>query len=186
MHKERMTPSSLRRRKARRVHESVACTGTYDANQRCVWDEVEHYSNLRRVRSATSALSDVLDHDQPRLSEYTMALPPKHGQIGLVAQVGSRLAGLDILGRRDSYMCTHRRLISSYAAEALVSDDRGAIAEERTTQGLSALMRAMDNTPETHEAPGRGIQVYFRSRELSVAALCARDELVHLAAFPAG
>jgi len=186
--RERVMPSTLRRAKQMRVSTNLKSRGTFDANQGAVWDEVDAYSRQRGVQSATGALSDVLEVEQEGVDQYVDFLPALEGQIGLVAYVGNRFVGLDLMGQTNAYEATHRRLMRSYAAEALAC--RSYRGEETHGNGELPSIPELLKTVFTgdisvHPSPGVGNDVRIESRDGQLSALWAEEGLAHLSLFPA-
>jgi hypothetical protein len=117
--RESVMPSSLRAMKFSRVSKSVRSTGSYDAGQGKVWEEIDTYSRRRGVRSPTSALTDVLRADKENIDSYVTHFPAQEGQSGMAAYLDGRLIGLDLFGRADVFEEARLRLLRSYAADAL-------------------------------------------------------------------
>ena len=97
----------MRRSKVMRVTMNLRRTGTYDADQGAVWEEVAEYAERRGARSATGAYADVVAQDRARIEEYVAALPCASGQAGLAAYIGGELIGADVLGSAALYAALH-------------------------------------------------------------------------------
>ena len=196
---ERIMPARMRSRKSSRVTASLKCAMGYDADQTAVWTEVDTYSRSRGVRSQTRALSDALVADLATIDCYVDAIPSQQGQVGIAAYVDGRFIGLDLVGRPEVYASTHKRLLRSYGAEALVSQSRSlrqplsaGLGEEQggpapgaeCPDPLGLLRETMSGEFSNHSSPGDGRDLRLEAHSSQLAALWAKDGMAHLAAYP--
>ncbi len=184
--RERIVPSSMRHTTNTRVSRSLGARGAYDADQRTVWNEVTTISERKGVRSATSALSEVLDTEVQRTQDFLDAVTAQPGQVGLAVYIHGKLAGVDLLGQPDAYTAAHDRLVRSYAADAI---DATRLAEPDSTNPaedpITFVTRALHGTRREHDSPGEGTDLRFDHPTSRVSALCTAEGLVHLTAYAA-
>ena len=176
----------MRRSKVMRVTMNLRRTGTYDADQGAVWEEVAEYAERRGARSATGAYADVVAKDRARIEEHVAALPCASGQAGLAAYIGGELIGADVLGSAALYAALHARLVGALAAEAI---DRPARGEGKRQVSLAmALAQAVRGKALASKPPGLGTDVRLETARYTASALVHEGHVVHLALFarPAG
>lgn len=178
----RVMPSSMRSSKAARVSRSLRGTGTFDADQRTVWAEVTSFNQTMGVRSRTDALSDALDQARDRMDRYVRALRPQPGQVGMAVWLGGRLAGIELMGRPESWAAAHERLLSSFAADALVVDEEVDVGGREDP--VAILRGALDGEVTATPSPGEGTDIRVETATARVAALLAESGLACLSLFP--
>ena len=125
-----MSPS-LRMRKVRSVSTSLENQGDYSSNQREVWDRVARLSEAAGVRSSTGAMRDTYRARGADLDAYFRAVEAVPGQKGLLAMIGGKAVGFDVVSREDAYASLHDKLVRSYAM------DRCRLRREERPEGIS-------------------------------------------------
>lgn len=199
------SPLSVRREardlEARHAREGrSADPGSLSAAQSAVWSQIDHLAADLDATSETAALDEVYRRRRVDLDEAEASFPPVEGQVGLLAFLGDRPLGLDVIGGQALYGRLHRRFIRGYLLDALRG--RGAAAETRRgadERGGVDASRAPAPTPDAalqflgevreatrDEAPTVGRGTY---RVLTGAVvggeLLDGERLPHLSAFPA-
>ena len=106
-----------------------------------VWHSIRDSSRRARVASDTGALNEVYEGRRERLADTQRHFPPSPGQVGLLAFVEGRPAGLDVLPA-DVYPRIHERLVRAYVFEAM---DAEAERAERAQRSRAERDRAGDN-----------------------------------------
>ncbi|MDP6931906.1 MAG: hypothetical protein QGG40_03280 [Myxococcota bacterium] len=156
----RTLPSSLRARKAGRMMESLRATGTYDAGQHEVWNDVTAYLTSRRVESSTRCLSDALEADHARTQELVDRLAPQVGQVGLAVWIDGQLAGIEVTGRADTWIQIHELVSRCFAHEAIARSGKLAFPSGRARPrrsrrfDLAEIIRNEQGDP-SHPEPNR-------------------------------
>ncbi|HOC57752.1 MAG TPA: hypothetical protein PKI20_19185 [Verrucomicrobiota bacterium] len=109
-----------RARKTRSVHESLQAFGVHKSDQGEVWDEVAELQRKACCMSPTSAMSDVYKARDEDLKKCDEIFKSVANQIGFVAFIGGKPAGLDMVSLTSAYARLHPKLVRSYALEALI------------------------------------------------------------------
>jgi hypothetical protein len=183
--RERVVPSSMRNTASTRVSMSLGARGAYDADQRTVWNDVTTIAERKGVRSATAALSDVLDAEGHRIDDYVREVPAQPGQVGLAVYIAGRLVGVDLLGQPDSYAAAHDRLVRSYAADAIDAArlTTPPAADPADADPITFVTHTLQGRRSEHASPGEGTDVRFEQPTSRVSALCTDEGMVHLTAY---
>ncbi len=108
------------------------------------------------------------------------------GQCGLLAVIGDRVEGIDVLSRPEAYATLHRRLVESHAMDFLIRKEgvaRKPLDPEAPARFLAAAAKAEETT---HATPGLGSDHRLHFRWGHGAALRVDDTIVHLALFGGG
>jgi hypothetical protein len=181
--------SSLRRKMAGRVTESLARKRGFHADQREVWDEVSARLGHARSDSATEAYEDYTASRAADLRAFATAFHPIEGQVGFVASIGDTVAGLEAIGRPEVFARVFPGLVRAYAIDAVDAELVRAREPERpggpAFEAPEPFLQALAAAPVT-VAPSLGLGSDLRLAAGGVAG-CAlvADEVVHLTAFPA-
>jgi hypothetical protein len=177
-----MLTSDLRRRKARRVADSLRCQRGYDADQQAVWADVAAYATRRGANSPTGALADVIERDRGDLDRFVVALPAQPGQLGLAAYLDGELMSVDVLATASAFAALYPRLVAAIAAEA-IERPRALQRKRRTPLGV-AFRRLANADVLQSPSPGLGTDIRLQAGGFAATALVARDQVVHLAVYP--
>jgi len=84
-----------------------------------VWEALAQKAEAHVVRSPTGAMSDFYARYEPEMAKAREALAPVPGQVGAVAYVAGRWAGLDLLAGPRLVSRAWPRLCAGHAADAL-------------------------------------------------------------------
>jgi hypothetical protein len=180
--------AELRKRKAAGVTHSLRMHACHMSDQSAVWSEIEelHFAAKTADSSRTRAMKDAYNERQRELDEFTRALPCHEGQCGLLAVIGDRVEGVDVLSRPEAYANLHRRLVESHAMDFLVrkqGKSKKPLDPEAPARFLAEAAKAHETQ---HDTPGLGRDHRLRFRYGHGAALRVDDTIVHLALFGGG
>jgi hypothetical protein len=180
--------AELRKHKSAAVAFSLQCNAGHASDQGAVWSEIEqlHLAAKSDDSSKTRAMKDAYEGSQRELDEFTRDLPCHEGQCGLLAVIGDRVEGMDVLSSPEAYAKLHRRLVESHAMDFLVRKQgiaRKALDPEAPSRFLAEAAKA---TESVHATPGLGTDHRLRFRWGHGAALRVDETIVHLALFGGG
>lgn len=177
--------AELRKRKAASVAFSLDTQASHASDQGAVWQEIEelHIAAESNNSSETRAMKDAYEGRQRELDEFTRETPCHEDQCGLLAVIGDRVEGIDILSLPGAYSKLHRRLVESHAMDFLVRKQ----GKSRKPLDLEAPARFLEEAAKAHESvhatPGLGSDHRLRFRWGYGAALRVEETIVHLALF---
>jgi hypothetical protein len=180
--------AELRNRKALDVAINLKAHAIHASDQGAVWEEIEslHVSAKTSGSSKTRAMKDAFNERQKELDDFTREVPCHDGQCGLLAVIGDRVEGIDVLSRPEAYATLHRRLVESHAMDFLIRKEgvaRKPLDPEAPARFLAAAAKAEETT---HATPGLGSDHRLHFRWGHGAALRVDDTIVHLALFGGG
>jgi len=187
------------------VTASLSATGSRESDQSEVWSQIAHKSERLRVRSATSAMSDIYDSLDRTIDAYVGAATPVANQVGAVFLINGKPAGMDLFDSPSTWRKLAAKLVRGYALDAI---DRRQTTSDTSETPLTPQrhLRDTSGTSETPQRPGvaAGFAQTVQSAEASVfpatgegedvrlkglavagAALVAHERVVHMSAFPA-
>lgn len=178
---ERAMFSRARAAKAEQVTVRMRRTGTYDADQHDVWDNIAACSETLSVDSPTGAMADIYETYEQHLDRYREAIKAQDGQVGALFAINGQIRGLEVFDSSRIFRHYLKRLVSSYAVEALVDESASREVPQAAAERFLAdvkLARA-----EKFEALGEGEDLRLSAEALAGGALIAGQRVVHLAAF---
>lgn len=185
--------SEMRRKMAAKVERARSLGRRFDADQGEVWSEVGARLAHSGTDSRTSAYADYLGARQRDLDEIARAFRSLPGQVGFVAAIGDRIAGLEAIGRPAVFARSFAGLLRAYLVDAVDAPHLRQPEQERRqpTQRLDApepFLAALAAAPAS-EASSLGLGRDIRLRGGGVAGCALVHEpaaLVHLTAFAEG
>lgn len=170
-----------RARKLDQVSSSLRSGAAPMADQWDVWHEISAKSQRMGAWSPTEAMAALFEQNRKAVDEHIEALQAGGDQVGAVFAFGGAAAGLDLFDRPRTYARLARKLVASYAIDAIETGPAPLPAHEV----VDALLRAVAEAPaEAFPAPGTGRTLRLSSPALAGAALEVEGRCVHLAAFP--
>ena len=180
------SPATVRRQ-AREVEAGHVRVGVamppaaLSAAQGRVWDAIAEHSEKLGARPETGALNDLYATRASDLDGWAGEYRSAPDQVGILAFLGGRALGMDVIGCRGLYARLHDRLVRGYVMDALGSATRG-----RTVSG-DAAQAYLDRVSAARrvEAPtvGEGRYAVLAGKVIG-GELTDPDRLVHLSAFP--
>lgn len=180
--------AELRKRKAAAVSQSLQFSKSHLSDQGAVWNEIEelHMAAQSHGSSKTRAMKDAYETRQRELDAFTRGIAWQDGQCGLLAVIGDRVEGVDVLSKPEAYARLHSRLVESHAMDFLVR--KRGVSRRRLDPEAPArfLAEAAKSLESTHPTPGLGTDHRLRFRWGHGAALRADETVIHLALFGGG
>lgn len=173
--------SRLRQVLAHSVSDSMQAEGSYHSDQASVWDTIDRTISDFGIASPTRSQSDIFQERKLDIQDYLDHFHLLPDQAGVVGVINGDIASLDLFGKADTFSRMFRRLLRSYAVDAISRQDKIFETNEHVTEFLTDLKTA--NT-ERHKAPGKGDHLRIEGKRQKGMALLVEDHLVHLCSFP--
>lgn len=149
--------------------------------QSLVWEEIASTASSLSAHSGTGALNEMYDQRAADLATWADAFPWQAGQVGILALLGGKPLGLDVIGDAGLYARIHPRLMMGYVMDALSDPSRSGAGETRVANDYLASVGSAVRTSAPTTGKGR-YQVL--SGAVVGAELEVEGRLVHLSAFP--
>lgn len=181
--KNRIMSGNLRARKAEQVHYSLRSNQEYAADQGEIWDQISEKANRMEAHSPSMAMSEMYEKKAVTLEEYTRHFRAIEGQVGAVFLINGQVAGLDSFGKPDTFSKVFKKLIQSYALDAVdfLKPDR-EVKVSKT--GVSDLIQsAKSATLESRPSVGLGTDLRLETRKITGFALALDGDLIHCSIF---
>jgi hypothetical protein len=180
--------AELRKRKSVDVAMNLKAHAIHASDQGAVWEEIEnlHAAANSSDKTKTRAMKDAYNERQKELDDFTREVTCHQGQCGLLAVIGDRVEGIDVLSRPEAYATLHRRLVESHAMDFLIRKEGKSnkpLDPETPARFLAAAAKAEESV---HATPGLGSDHRLHFSWGHGAALRVDDTIVHLALFGGG
>jgi hypothetical protein len=179
-----MSHGLLRKLMSLRAHEGYAREGRPTSAQGEVWQEVGRKLGAMGSPSPTQAMAQAYEDHRQRLNAVIDRVCVPEGCCGVAFAVHGQIAGVDLFDKPATLTKLWRKLIQSYAIDALEpatsSTTRVVAAAE-----VSSWVASAGNVPaDAFQSPGLGTDLRLRSQSLAGASLIVEQHPVHLELFP--
>jgi hypothetical protein len=182
---DRMMFARGRAEKMEQVARSRRVSGTRASDQGAIWSAVSEKAAAFCARTPTEAMSDVYAHVEGTVGEYRAAFEAVPGQVGAVFAIDGRMAGVELFDAAMTLRSSLRRLVGSYALDAIESRARpfpvpsAADARKFLDEAVAARM-------EESPAVGLGTEVRLAEPGIVGEGLVVDGRVVHLSALARG
>ena len=173
--------ASGRAERIREVSRSLANEGERSGNQGSVWSSIARKCMELDAHSATGAMAAIYERHATALTGYVDALRPVQRQRGAVFQLGGHPAGMELFDTSGTWRRLHRKIVSSYAVEALDSKPVDAAEPDITATALLDLLG--ESRACSYTTFGDGFDLRITGALVTAAALVFSARVIHLAAF---
>lgn len=163
------------------VTASVRDSGSFQSDQRAVWDEVSETLGELGVRSSTSDFGEGRERVANRLEEFVEAIQPAENQIGAVFINALGILGLEMLATPVLFSKVCDKVTQSFAFEVLNAPDLNGTSIETATQWWDRILEAGFTK---HDSPGAGVDIRLGTKELIGSGLIWDGVVVHFSCFP--
>jgi len=183
---ERIMSPALRAMKAEHVSRSVRDSGTFRSDQGRIWDELSLKADRLAAESPTMAMADLYQKERSSLSDYVKHFRPVEVQVGAVFLINGKVVGLDSFGRPETLAKVFRKLVESYALDAVEWSEPGSDERPSGAEVRRFLEAARAASVESHSSVGLGTDCRMESGRLAGFALVHEEQLLHLSVFARG
>lgn len=174
----------VRNVKSASVKRSVEINGRYSSDQGAVWNEVQALQNRMKVKSPTNAMRDVYEAKDNDLDDYINAFEVIDGQKGLLVFISGEIMGFDVVSRESAYNDLHKKLIKSYALDALIQTEDKEIKEISASKKAKKFIEdIIDCNESKHSSVGYGWDYRFANDSFVGSALLYKNQVIHASFF---
>jgi len=179
----RMMSSNLRNIKCEHVNYSVRATGEFRSNQGAIWEGIAEKAARREVHSPSGAMAAIYDKERPSLEEYVKDFHLIDSQVGAIFMINGRVAGMDAFGRPDTFSKVFKKLLESYALDAIDWYEEGK--EYKALKSEVTKFRRAADAAGSEGSPGVGLGTDFRieTRKVTGFAVVLNDQILHISVF---
>jgi len=180
---EKMMHASLRRSHQEDIKESLKRKMRYQSNQSRIWQDIAEKSARMEVNSPTRAMADVYETYEDKLKGFSEKFHLIEWQVGAVFAINGQILGLEGFGCHDTFKQFFKKLIKSYALDALdskASSKNGSVPPDKVRKFISFTTGAVFSK---HPSIGMGTNITLESPAVSGAGLVERKQTLHLSVF---
>jgi hypothetical protein len=163
--------------------QSQSVAMAFDADQTAIWGDVSDKLSRMKVRSASAAMLDGFESFAPNLAAFEEALAPLPGQTGAMFALDGAIAGVELLPSALAFNKLFRKLLRSYAIDALEETDAPAPAAPPQSEARAFLGRVASASVRSAPGVGLGEDLRIEGDGCVGHALVHEGALLHLAAF---
>ena len=178
--------SNLRNIKCEHVNYSIRSTGEYRSDQGAIWDGIAEKAARRGAHSPSGAMAAIYDKERPSFDEYVKDFHLIDSQVGAIFMINGQVAGMDAFGRPDTYSKVFRKLLESYALDAIDWYDPDKEQEAYKSEVTKFQKAAFSADAEVRPGVGLGTDYRIESRKVTGFALALKDQILHLSVFDRG
>ena len=180
---EKVMPAMLRVEHQRDVAFSLSRGEGYHSDQGKIWDGIHRKCCRMGVRSSTGAMADLFEGQRDRLSEYQKPFSLGECQVGSIFALNGDVVGLECFGHSRIFEKFFKKLIRSYALDALDWLDESK-SDHVPAESIRNFLGGIDETQQNvFPSLGLGENIRFQGKAISGAALCYEGNILHMCAF---
>ena len=162
---DRIMSSTLRAMKSQQVNDSVREHGQFRSNQSALWEGISEKAQRHNAVSPSMAMGEIYEKEKVVLGEFIDSFRKTECQIGAVFMINGNIAGMDCFGKAETFSSVFRKLIGSYAIDAIdwfKEDDEFKVLKSKVTNFLKNASKA---NIETHKSVGEGMDCRLETKK---------------------
>ncbi len=180
---ERFMSPDMRSKKAEQVNFSVRETGRFRSNQGAIWEEIDSKAGRMNAESPSMAMAEIYEKQAESLEDYSKKFSLISEQTGALFMINGKVAGLDSFGKPDTFSKVFKKLIESYALDAIDWYDPANNAKPLKSKANIFMDGVNSALMEIHDSVALGKDIRLDSETVTGFALTHNSELLHLCAF---
>jgi hypothetical protein len=180
---ERLMAAHLRAMKSEQVHHSIRTSDDYYSDQAAIWREISRKARRMRAESPTMAMSEIYEKKRAALNGYINHFRLVEMQVGAVFMINGKVVGLDCFGKPETFSKVFRKLVESYALDAIDWQEQGRSGKALKSEVTKFLWAASAASVESRPSVGLGTDYRLESYNLTGFALAHEDQVLHFSVF---
>ena len=133
--------------------------------------------------SPTMAMSEIYKKKRSLLVDYIEHFRLVEMQAGAVFMINGKVVGLDTFGNTETFGKVFRKLVESYALDAIDWSEQESLGKTLRSKVTKFLWAANNATVECHPSVGLGTDIRLDSRTITGFALAHEEKILHLSVF---
>jgi hypothetical protein len=183
---ERMMAPMMRATKASQVNFSLKQSGDFRSDQGAIWNEISAKASRRNAESDSMAMAAIYKKDRSNIHDYLQNFAMVDSQIGAIFLINGKVVGMDCFGKPETFAKTFKKIVESYALDAIDWYDSKTESKTSKTEVKDFLKTANEAQVETHPSIGLGTDCRLDSEKCTGFALAHEDQVLHLSVFARG
>jgi hypothetical protein len=180
---ERLMAAQLRAMKSEQVHRSIRNSDDYYSDQAAIWREISRKARRMRAESPTMAMSEIYEKKRASLDGYINHFRLVEMQVGAVFMINGKVVGLDCFGKPETFSKVFRKLVESYALDAIDWSEQEKSGKALKSDVTKFLWAASAASVESRPSVGLGMDCRLESYNLTGFALAHEDQVLHFSVF---
>jgi len=180
---ERIMAPTMRAMKAQHVNCSVRQLGEYRSDQGAIWNEISAKASRRKVESDSMAMAEIYRKERPAIDDYLENFAMVDSQIGAIFLINGKVVGMDCFGKPETFEKTFKKIVESYALDAIDWHDSIKESKESKDKVINFLAIANAAKVESHPSVGLGTDCRIESTKCTGFGLSLDDQVLHLSLF---
>jgi len=180
---ERIMAPMMRAAKARQVNFSLRQSANFRSDQSAIWNDISAKASRRKAESDSMAMAEIYKKDQSSIHKYLENFAMVDSQTGAIYLINGKVVGMDCFGKKQTFEKTFKKIVESYALDAIDWYDEKMKSKQSKTKVNNFLKTANDAQVEIHPSVGLGTDCRLDSNKCTGFALAHEDKVVHLSVF---
>ena len=180
---ERIMSPTIRAMKSQQVNYSVRESGNFRSDQGAIWNEISEKASRRKAESNSMAMAEIYRKDRPAIDDYLENFAMIDSQIGAIFLINGKVVGMDCFGKAETFEKTFKKIVESYALDAIDWYDEKVESKRPKTKVNNFLKTTNDVPVEMHPSVGLGTDCRLDSNKCTGFALSHEDLILHLLVF---
>jgi hypothetical protein len=180
---ERIMAPTMRAMKAQQINHSVRLSGEFRSDQGAIWNEISEKASRRKAESDSMAMAEIYRKERPAIDDYLENFTMVDSQIGAIFLINGKVVGMDCFGKSETLKKTFKKIVESYALDAIDWYDEKAVPKRPKAKVNNFLKTANAAKVETHPSVGLGTDCRLDSKKCTGFALSHDAQVLHLSVF---
>jgi len=180
---KRVMSANMRANKAEQVHASLRQSEDFQSDQGAVWDNIIAKAVRRDAESPSMAMAAIYEKDRSSIEEYTKHFRMIDSQVGDVFVINGKVVGLDTFGKPESFSKIFKKLVESYALDAVDWFDPDKEVNTLRSEVTKFKKASQTTKVESRPSVGLGNDCRLESKKVSGFALTHDGQILHLSIF---
>jgi hypothetical protein len=133
--------------------------------------------------SPSMAMSKIYEKKASGIQDYVKHFEFIKSQIGAIFMINGKVVGMDCFGKADTFAGVFKKLVESYALDAIDADRSKKEHRPRKKDAKQFLASAAACRLEPHASVGLGTDCRLESSSATGFALVNDDRILHLSVF---
>jgi hypothetical protein len=180
---ERLMSHGLRSKKAAQVKYSLKNSGRFRSDQSAIWEDISELAHDRDAESPSMAMSEIYRKEAPTIGKYAKNFDLADSQVGAVFIINGKVAGMDCFGKPETFSKVFKKLVESYALDAIDSFEKKQAFKVTKSEAGKFLEASAECSVESHQSVGLGIDCRLDSDQSTGFALAHDKQILHMSLF---
>jgi len=143
-------------------------------------------ASRRQAESDSMAMAEIYKKERPAIDDYLDNFVMVDSQIGAIFLINGKVVGMDCFGKAETFEKTFKKIVESYALNAIDWYDEKVGSRSSKTKAKNFLKMTNDAQVEIHPSVGLGTDCRLDSDKCTGFVLSHEDRVMHLSVFARG